>query len=53
LLHLPRFFMDRVLFTERTMLFEFDARRVQLLIFGHRIIAALAVATFERDNFSH
>ena len=45
--------MRRVLLAERAMFFKFDACRVQLLVFGHRIIAALAVATFERDNFSH
>jgi hypothetical protein len=45
--------MHCVLLAERTILLEFHARRVRLFIFGHRIIPALAIATFEGDNFSH
>jgi hypothetical protein len=40
-------------FAKRAMFLKFDARRMLLFIFRQRIIAALTIAAFEGDDFSH
>jgi hypothetical protein len=40
-------------FAEPAVFFKFDSRRVLLFIFRHRIIAPLALAAFQGDDFSH
>jgi hypothetical protein len=50
---LSSFLVRRVLFAEAAVLFKLHSRRVRLFIFRHRIIAPLALAAFQGDDFSH
>jgi hypothetical protein len=50
---LTGFLVRRMFFAEPAVLFKFHSRRVLLFVFRHRIIAPLALAAFQRDNFSH
>jgi len=50
---LTRFFVRGVLATETAEFSKFDASSVLLFIFRHRIIAALAIAAFEGNDFTH
>jgi len=50
---LSRFFVRRVLRAKPAEFFELDAAGVLLLILRRRIVAALAIAAFEGNDFSH